>query len=70
MKDWWLIGKISRTFLFTYIFYIYDVVSSYIEALDILKDHCKTVSYYLFIYLFIYVKNTKINIFSLISQNN
>ena len=50
MKDWWLIGKISRTFLFTYIFYIYDVVSSYIEALDILKDHCKTVSYYLFIY--------------------
>jgi hypothetical protein len=37
MKDWWLVGRVSRTLLFTYIFYIYDVVSSYIEALNMLQ---------------------------------
>lgn len=43
MKDWWIIGRFSKNFLFIYIFYIYDVVSSYIEALDILKSESSKV---------------------------
>jgi hypothetical protein len=45
MKDWWIIGRISKNLLFTYIFYIYDVVSSYIDALDILKDNSKNFNF-------------------------
>ena len=43
MKDWWIVGRFARNFLFSYIFYIYDVVSSYIESMDMLKDEAKFV---------------------------
>jgi hypothetical protein len=41
MKDWWIIGRVSKNLLFSYIFYIYDVVSSYIESLDLLKEEAR-----------------------------
>lgn len=43
MKDIWIVGKLAKHFLFAYIFYIYDVVSSYIESLEILKE--ETINY-------------------------